>query len=122
MGNLLIGSRVALSIADALNYERRRARIVAIEPRLLCRRSMRYPNRIRTPASAARRARPIDHDLKVKQRHQRVIGLVALSRQVHGKTFEITERAVSQSTLVSRTQDDAGCLVSLESFLPARCA
>ena len=60
---------------------------------------MRYPNRIRTPASAARRAGPIDHDVKVKQRHQRVIRLVALSRQVHGETFEITERVV---------KDDAG--------------
>ena len=44
------------------------------------------------------------------------------SRQVHGEAFEITERAVSQCALVSRTQDDAGCLVSLECFLPARCA
>ena len=51
-----------------------------------------------------------------------MIGLVALSRQVHGETFEIAERAVSQSALVSRTQDDAGCLVGLECFLPARCA
>jgi len=44
------------------------------------------------------------------------------SRQVHGEAFEITERAVSQSALVRRTQDDAGCLVGLECFLPARCA
>src|SRR6516225_1971541 len=50
------------------------------------------------------------------------MGLVALSRKVHGEAFEITERAVSQSALVSRTQDDAGCLVGLECFLPARCA
>src|SRR6516162_5120286 len=83
---------------------------------------MRYPNSVRTLASAARRAGPIDHDVKVKQRHHRVIGLVALSRQVHGETFGIAERAVSQSALVSRTQDDAGCLVGLECFLPARCA
>jgi len=51
-----------------------------------------------------------------------VIGLVALSREVHGETFEITERAVSQGILVRSTQDDAGCLVGLECFLPARCA
>jgi hypothetical protein len=37
-----------------------------------------------------------------------VIGLVALSRQVHGETFEITKRAVSQSAFGSSTQDDAG--------------
>ena len=44
------------------------------------------------------------------------MGLVALSRKVLGEAFEITERAVSQSALVSRTQDDAGCLVGLECF------
>ena len=66
---------------------------------------MRYPNSIRTPASAARRAGPTDHDVKVKQRHRRAVGLVALSRQVHGETFEITK--LSQSALVSRTQDVA---------------
>ena len=39
---------------------------------------------------------------------------MALSRQVNGETFEITERAVSQGVLVRSTQDDAGCLVGLE--------
>ena len=44
------------------------------------------------------------------------------SRQVHGEAFEITERAVSQGVLVRSTQDDAGCLLGLECFLPTGCA
>ena len=46
----------------------------------------------------------------------------ALSRQVHCKAFEMVERTVSQSSLMSRAQDDAWCLICLECFLPAGCA
>ena len=33
----------------------------------------------------------------------------ALSRQVHCKAFEMVERTVSQSSLMSRAQDHTGC-------------
>ena len=43
----------------------------------------------------------------------------ALSRQVHCKAFEMGERTVSQSCLMSCAQNDSGCLICLECFLPA---
>src|ERR1035441_7911472 len=70
------------------------------------------------------------HDLSPTHRRQsarlswhpsRNTSFCAQSRQVHCEPFEIGERAVGQSSLVSGAQGNAGGLAYLECFLPAGC-
>ena len=75
-------------------------------------RQGRYP--IKEQSAVAEAAEDINARRRMNDRPQ--------SRKVHCEAFEISERAVSQGTLVSGAQDHARRLACLEGFLPARCA
>ena len=78
------------------------------------------------PVEAQQRGYPLKEVAEAREELTAVSGLSAWgapqSRKVHCEAFEIRERAVSKSTLVSGAQDHTRRLACLEGFLPARCA